>query len=87
MLLHLHFKMGLHAVKVNLKIMLIISKERRAGGRDRGRKEGGRRRKGGGQSVQNGTGSFVEACIRNAAATATATAPVTTRVATGSETP
>ena len=43
MLLHLHFKMGLHAVKVNLKIMLIISKERRAGGRDRGRKEGGRR--------------------------------------------
>ena len=46
MLLYLHFKMGLHAVKVNLKIMLIISKERRAGGRDRGRKEGGRRRKG-----------------------------------------
>ena len=41
MLLYLHFKMGLHAVKVNLKIMLIISKERRAGGRDRGRKEGG----------------------------------------------
>ena len=46
MLLHLHFKMGLHAVKVNLKIMLIISKERRAGGRDRGRKEG--RKEGGG---------------------------------------
>lgn len=71
MLLYLHFKMGLHAVKVNLKIMLIISKERRAGGRDRGRKEGGRRRKGGGQSVQDGTGSFVEACIRNAAPAAT----------------
>ena len=37
----MHFKMGLHDVKANLKIMLIISKERRAGGRDRGRKEGG----------------------------------------------
>ena len=55
MLLHLHFKMGLHAVKVNLKIMLIISKERRAGGRDRGRKEG-RKEGGGEESGKEGEG-------------------------------
>ena len=72
--------MGLHDVKANLKIMLIISKERRAGGRDRGRKEGG----------TAGEGRKTK-CLKwervSSETLPPPPPPVTTRVATGSETP
>ena len=85
MLLYLHFKMGLHAVKVNLKIMLIISKERRAGGRDRGRRKEG----GGGREEDKVFKMEQVALWKHVSETLPPPPPppVTTRVAPGSETP